>query len=119
MPVEFVQLFVGHAAVRQDGLYLGLVQDHGFRRFFVLLDQFREPLVDVLHHLDAAVLPQGILDQCLEGLLLVSGGQGQRAAEELVHEALLEFLRVLGIVEQAVDVRAAVVEGGEQEAPVR
>ena len=85
----------------------------------MLLDQDGELVVHGLHDLDAAVLADRILEDRIEGLLLRGGGHGQPCAEQRVHELRLALGGAARVEGGVVDVRAALIERGEQEAHLR
>ena len=71
--------------------------------------------MDIADRLVIAVLTQGLLDHGVKRLLLIPGGQGRAAAEKSLHEALPQLLRVLGVIEHAVEIRAPILEGRKEE----
>ena len=85
----------------------------------VLLDSGPKLLVDRLDQLQAALLPQGLGEGSLKGLLLLCRRHGRLSAEDGVDKLLVELLRLPGVEEGVVDVRSAVVESGKQEAQLR
>ena len=119
MPVEFREPFICHAAVGQNGFDLVFSQNQGLRRLFVLLCQLCESFVDTFYHFYIAVLAKGVLDKSVKGFFLTACGQGKGAVKEGFHKAFFQLLRIFGIVQQAVDIRASVVEGREEEACLR
>ena len=61
---------------------------------------------------------QGFFNQEVKGFLLVLSCHGHSAAGEGFDEAFVEIFRIFGVVEEAVDICAAVIERGEKEASV-
>ena len=72
--------------------------------------------MDVLYGFKAAVITEGVLHQSLKGLFLACNRHGKSTAKHILNETCLELVGVLGVEEEAVDVGAPVVEGGEQKA---
>ena len=110
-----------HAAALED------VRDlvHGNAQLFrvlalaVQLDTLGELLVDGLHDAVAALLLKRGAESLAERLALADGGHGDVGPEHGVNELLVYDLGAAGVEERGVDIRGAVVKGGEHEAQLR
>lgn len=68
-----------------------------------------------LHHVQAAIVPQGRGEQRLEGLFLFGGGLWHRGIEHRLNQRILRGRNVVGVVQGVIDVGRPVVKGREQE----
>ena len=81
----------------------------------MLLEQAVHVLVKFLHHLEAAVFPEGTGEDFAEGLLLLRGAHACIRLKDPFDERLVLLRGIAGIEEGAVQIRCAAVEGGEEE----
>ena len=84
--------------------------------FFVFFCHFGQVFVDLADDLVVAFFSEGFSQYILEHFFLCLVGDRRRSAEAGIDEFVMEFLRVLGEIEDSVDVGAAVIESREQEA---
>ena len=75
--------------------------------------------MDRLYHLTATLVGQGVAQQGLERLLLRGGGHGGLPPEHRLHQLRVVLAAVPGVVEGVIQVGAAVVKGGKEEAQLR
>ena len=75
--------------------------------------------MDVLDDVHAAFVLQRIRQHLAERLALCARGHGRLQIEHGGDELLIAVVRVLRIIQRAVEVRRAVVKGREQEADLR
>ena len=66
-----------------------------------------------------AGVTEGFFDDGLEGFLLITSRKRKRAAEHLLNKGIVQVIAVLGIVQSAVQVGGAVIEGREKETELR
>ena len=82
----------------------------------MLLNAAAQLLVDGLHHIVAAILFKRISERGIKHIFLLDGGHRRLHTEHRVDDLLVDELDILAVKKRVVDVRRAVVEGGEEEA---
>ena len=115
---ELGQPILGNAALLENRLHILLGDHQRFRHLGLLVhgDPLADLVVDSLHHIQAAFLPQGGGQQGFKGLFLLSSRLGCRGVKYRFNEGILPHLHIVGIVQGIVDIGGAVVKGREQEA---
>ena len=82
----------------------------------MLLNAAAQLLVDGLHYIVAAILFKRISERGIKHIFLLDGGHRRLHTEHRVDDLLVDELDILAVKKRVVDVRRAVVEGGEEEA---
>ena len=115
---ELGQMLLRHPAGGQGFLYIGLGDHQRFRHLglFVQLNALAQLVVDRLHHIQAALLPQGRGEQGLKALFLLVGRHGDRGIEQGLDQGILAGFDVVGVVQSVINIGGPVVKGREQEA---
>ncbi len=116
--IEVLEFFVFYAAFFEEAFDLGFGEDYWFWLIFLGFDKVVEFFVDLKNGVVGAVIAKGFFYQCIKGVALGCCGQWCGAAEDFFHHGGAEVFGVFCVVEEAVDVGAAVVELWEEEAPV-
>ena len=119
MLIKCFKFLLLYTAESQEIFYFCLTENNGIRAVLFFFCHFVQSLMNGSNHLIIAVLAERLLDQSLENLLLAFGRERQHTAQERIGEFLMERFRIFGIVEQTVQIRAAVIEGGEQKSQQR
>ena len=117
--VKILKLVVLHTAFFKETLYFGLGENNWFRFVFLGFNEIVELFVDLKNCIVGTVIAKGFFYQSIEGVTLGCCGQWCGAAEDFFHHGGAEIFGVFGVVEEPVDVGAAVVELREKESPVR
>ena len=116
IPVEIFQLFFIYPAYGQEIAHLSLAEHDGIGTVLFFFCQLVEIVMNLRTTWLITGIPQGFLNQLLKNLFLILCGEGQGAAQQAVRKIKVQILRIFGIVEQAVDVAAAVIKCGEEKA---
>ena len=118
LAAEALDLLLAHAALGQDAADVAdrQLQRRGIAAFLVLLNAAAQLFVDGLHHIVAAILFKRISERGIKHIFLLDGRHRRLDAEHRVDDLLVDELDIPAVEKRVVDVRRAVVEGGEEEA---
>jgi len=75
--------------------------------------------VDGSYHIVITVIAQSLSHDLLEYIFLLARCYRKRSAKDVTYEAVVKLLRLFGVVQNVVDIRAPVDKCREQEAYVR
>ena len=118
LAAEALDLLLAHTALGQDAADVAdrQLQRRGVAALLVLLNAAAQLFVDGLHHIVAAILFKRISERGIKYIFLLDGGHRRLHTEYRVNDLLVDELDVPAVEKRVVDVRRAVVEGGEEEA---
>ena len=85
----------------------------------MLLHNLSQFFVDVLNRFHGAVITQYLFYQLLECFFLAVRRQWYRTSQHLINKIIFQISSILGVIQCAVNICAAVIKRGEQKSSIR